>query len=272
MSDCRVAALQMCSSHRRQENLTCAEKLIRQASRDGAELVVLPENFSCMPRREPERLEAAEDAGTGPAQTLCSSLAAELGIWIVAGTIPLRCDDPARVRAASLVYDDQGVLVARYDKLHLFDVTLESGAEQYRESDSIEPGEAPVVVETVAGLLGLSVCYDLRFPELYRAQVDEGATLFSVPAAFTYETGRAHWQLLLRARAVENQAYQIGAAQEGEHTSGRRTWGHACIVDPWGRVLAEREQAGPGVVTAEVDLHSQQALRERFNVLAHRRM
>lgn len=268
-----VSAVQMNSRADLPHNLEAAGRWLRAAAAAGSRLVALPENFAFMGAKETDKLAHAEPAGQGPIQQFLADAARELKLWIVAGTVPLAVDgDPKRVWAASLVYDASGKCVARYDKIHLFDVEV-PGGEHYRESASIAAGEVrPVVVETPAGRLGLSVCYDLRFPELYRALVEAGAELICVPAAFTHRTGEAHWDALLRARAIENQCYVIAPGQYGTHASQRRTWGHSRIIDPWGVVLGCRGDDDEGLVSASVDLGKLHELRRNFPVLGHRRL
>lgn len=268
-----AAVLQMTSSPSVKENLGTARSLLERARSAGAVLAVLPENFAIMGRKEREKLAVAEPAGEGPIQGFLSRSAAELGLWIVGGTIPLKlANEPNRVAAASLVYDAQGACVARYDKIHMFDVDVVERSERYRESATTAPGSEVKVVSTPLGTLGLSVCYDVRFPELYRALQAQGAHVLSVPSAFTAPTGRAHWELLLRARAVENLCYVLAAAQGGVHASGRETYGDSMIVDPWGHVLARVPEPGPGLAVAEIDLTLQSDLRTRFPALSHRRL
>lgn len=270
MSSHQVAAIQMNSGADVAVNLREAGKLLAKAAAQGAELVVLPENFALMARSDAERLAAGELDGSGSIQDFLAEKARHLRVWIVGGSVPVLAGDD-KVYARSPVYNAQGERVACYDKMHLFDVTVNAAGESYHESRSFAPGPAPVVVPTPFGKLGLSVCYDLRFPELYRALVAQGAELFTVPSAFTYTTGARHWALLNRARAVENLAFVIAAAQTGEHDDGRQTWGHAMIVGPWGEVLAERA-TGPGVVMATLDRTEQRRLRMRFPALEHRRL
>jgi len=270
----RVAAAQMNSSDDPGTNLELAAKLIDSARRQEASLVVLPENFSVMPATEKDRQAFAEPDGEGPVQAFLAEQAREHGVWIIGGTAPLRAQDRVRIRAACLVFDDNGRRVARYDKIHLFDVEVADG-ESYRESDAFEPGDPGadnlVCVDTPAGRVGLTVCYDIRFPELYRRLADAGAQILSVPSAFTATTGQAHWEPLLRARAIENQCFVVAPGQWGDHASGRRTHGHSLIIDPWGRILAERE-TGNEVIVADIDLDQLADIRQRFPSLANRRL
>lgn len=270
MTDCpQVAAVQMTSGADVRANIETAVGLIARAAEQGASLVVLPENVAFLGADEADKLAVGEVPGDGWIQEQLAQAAASYGVWLVAGTIPLFGDEAQRVAAACLVFDDNGDLRARYDKLHMFDVDV-GGGETYGESRTLRPGSAPVVVDTPVGRLGLGVCYDLRFPELFRGLVDAGAELFAVPAAFTVPTGAAHWELLLRARAVENLCHVIAADQVGNHPSGRASFGDSMIVDPWGRVLARRA-TGAGVVTAPIDHGERAELRERFPALRHRR-
>jgi len=266
----KVAAIQMASGPHVAANLNEASRLIAMAARGGARLVVLPENFAVMPMKEADRVAIAERDGSGPLQDFLAAEARKHGLWIVGGTLPLLAQDANKVRAACLLYDDQGRRVARYDKIHLFDVRLESG-EQYHESAAIEPGDTPVVVPTPFGKLGLAVCYDLRFPELFRKLLAQGAELFAVPSAFTARTGRAHWEVLVRSRAIENLAFVIAAAQGGFHVNGRETYGDSMIVNPWGEVL-DRLARGSGVVIATMDRTHQDRMRTSFPVIHHRRL
>jgi predicted amidohydrolase len=264
-----IAALQMTSGTDVDANVAEAGRLIAEAAGARARLAVLPENFALMAGSRDQLLAAGEPFGDGPVQSAISAAARTHGIWVVAGTIPINAAE-SRVRAASIVYDDHGRAVARYDKIHLFDVVLRDG-ESHFESRVIESGEDVVVVDTPAGRLGLSVCYDLRFPELYRRLLDQGAQIVSIPAAFTAYTGRAHWEPLVRARAIENLVYVVAAAQVGHHAKGRETHGHSMIVDPWGAVLVQRAE-GPGVVTADVDLERIAELRLQLPSPEHRRL
>lgn len=266
----RIAAIQMASGPQVSANLTEAARLIARAAQSGARLLALPENFAIMPMKESERLAVAETDGRGPIQDFLAQQARMHGVWIVGGTIPVKAASASHVRGACLVYNDRGVRVARYDKMHLFDVRLESG-EQYNESAAFEPGTETVVFDSPFGRIGLAVCYDLRFPELFRRLLDAGAEIFAVPSAFTARTGRAHWEILVRTRAVENLCYVVAAAQGGYHLSGRETWGDSMIVNPWGEVL-DRLPRGSGVVAADADLRLQQRMRGSFPSITHRRL
>ena len=267
----RVAAVQMASGPSISGNLIEAERHIRRAALAGARLVVLPENFALMPMRESDILSAREGDGEGRVQTFLARQARAHCIWIVGGTIPLVASDPDRGRAASLLFCPAGERVARYDKIHLFDAQVNDARGCYRESAQVEPGSQPVVVDTELGRIGMSVCYDLRFPELYRELAGRGAELLVVPAAFTAVTGQAHWEVLLRARAVENLCYVIAAAQGGYHVNGRETHGDSLICDPWGTVV-DRLPRGSGVVMASIDPAHQAQIRAHLPVLAHRRL
>lgn len=269
MSHPIVAAIQMTSAADVAANVATAERLLARAKDGGACLAVLPENFSFMGRNDAERRAVVEADGSGPVQHAMAAAARSLGIWIVAGTQPIAVPGEPRPASACIVYDDRGRRAARYDKIHLFDVDLPGGRENYRESANMAPGRTPVTVETPAGRLGLTVCYDMRFPELYRRLVSEGAEIFSVPSAFTGPTGRAHWEVLLRARAVEDLCFVIAAAQSGFHDNGRETYGDSLIVDFWGRVLA-RQPRGSGVVFAALDRDAQARTRASFPALSHR--
>jgi nitrilase len=267
-----VAVIQMTSSPDVEENLATARGSLERARARGAVLAALPENFPIMGRQETDKLAVAEIPGEGPIQAFLGRTAKELGLWIIGGTIPLKVDGrPDKVAAASLVFDDQGRCVQRYDKIHLFDVDIPNRDERYRESATIAAGTDVAIVSTPIGRVGLSVCYDVRFPELFRALVAQGAEVLSLPSAFTAPTGRAHWELLLRARAVENLCYVLAPAQSGTHQNGRETWGDSMIVDPWGHILDRVAEPGPGLAVAEIDRTLQADVRERFPALTHRR-
>lgn len=267
-----LSVIQMASQADVQSNLKIARRLLEQAAEQGARLAVLPENFAAMGHADPLALGRAEAQGTGPILPWLGQAARDLGLWIVAGTLPLPPDgDPdAKPRACSLLVDERGQRVARYDKLHLFDADVADSRGRYRESDHYAPGQRLVVADTPLGRLGMTVCYDLRFAELYLALRAAGAELISVPSAFTLTTGAAHWQSLIRARAIETQCYMLAAAQGGEHPGGRITFGHSSIVDCWGRMLCE-QPTGDAVLSASRDVAEQAAIRQRMPVLSHRR-
>jgi len=265
----KVAALQMTSGADVQANLEQARTSLEEAARLGAQLAVLPENFAFMGLADADKRAVAEAEGSGPIQDFLARTAARLQMWIVAGTIPLRAGADGRVAAASVVYRSDGTPAARYDKIHLFDVDIPARKESYRESAHVAPGSRPQVVDTPAGRLGLSVCYDIRFPELYRALSAAGAQILSVPSAFTAPTGRAHWETLLRARAIENLCYVIAPAQSGFHANGRETYGDSMVVDYWGRIL-RRLPRGTGCVVADLDLAAQAEVRDSFPALRYR--
>ena len=264
-----VAALQMCSGEGREANLATAERLLTLAAARGARVAVLPENFSMMARRDADRRALAEADGAGPVQDFLAQQARALELWIVAGSVPIANAPGERIAQACLIYDEQGARVARYDKIHLFDVDIPERNESYRESAHMAPGNQVVTLATPAGRLGLSICYDLRFPELYRQLQGAGAQWFVVPAAFTAPTGEAHWEPLLRARAIENLCYVVASGQWGEHANGRRTWGHSMIIDYWGCIQTQLE-TGEGVITAAIDLAAQAEARRNFPALGHR--
>lgn len=262
-----VAAIQMVSGPQVPANLEAAARRIRAAAAEGARLVALPENFYIIGRHETDKVKVREADGEGPIQDFLASTARRERVWIVGGTAPISCEDPARIRSACLLYDDIGRRVARYDKMHLF--RFEGGDERHDEARTLQSGEAPVAVGTPFGRLALSICYDVRFPELYR-RLGEFDALF-VPSAFTVPTGAAHWETLLRARAIENQAYVVAPAQGGLHPTGRRTYGHTMIVDPWGEVLAMRAE-GEGIVLAELDTQRLRDVRAALPANVNRRV
>jgi len=266
----RVAAVQMASGPNVSANLMEAKRLIALAARDhGAKLVVLPENFAIVGLSEQDKVNIRETDGKGPIQDFLANQAAKHGVWLVGGTIPLVAQDPNKVRAGCLLFDAGGQRMARYDKMHLFDVHITETGENYAESQTIEHGTQAVVVDTPFGKLGLAVCYDLRFPELFRMMLEEGMEILAVPSAFTAVTGMAHWELLVRARAVENLCYVIAAAQGGYHASGRETHGDSMIVDPWGMVL-DRLPRGSGVVSADIEKARIKSIRRNFPAIQHR--
>ena len=261
----KVAAIQMASGPIVSGNLNEAGRLIASAAEQGAKLVVLPEFFPIMGMTEQDKLNVSEQAGTGPIQTFLSETARRHKIWLVGGSIPLAASVPDKVKNSCLVFDDQGVQVARYDKIHLFNLSL--GNESYDEAKTIEPGNKVVVLDSPFGRIGLAICYDLRFPELFRAMKD--VDIIVLPSAFTETTGKMHWETLVRARAIENLSYVIASAQGGYHVNGRETHGNSMIIGPWGRVL-DRLARGSGVVIAEVNPTYQASLRAGLPALEHR--
>ncbi len=263
----KIAAIQMVSGPDVAVNLARARHWLAEAAAQGARLAALPEYFCLIGLKDEDKLAIAETPGQGPIQRALADAARELGLWIIGGTLPLRTADPARVRNSCIVWAPDGTQAGRYDKMHLF--CYDNGRERYDEGRVLQAGEAPVAAQVERLRVGLSVCYDLRFPELYRGLGP--LDLISVPAAFTHTTGQAHWELLLRARAVENLAYLIAPAQGGTHQNGRRTWGHTMIVDPWGEVLACLPE-GEGVVLAEIDSARLAQLRQQLPALQHRRL
>ena len=268
----KATAVQMASGPNVSANLYEVERIVATAVHEGSNLVVLPENFAYMGQSCSDMLTIKEQAGeAGDLQRFLSDLARKHGIWVVGGTIPIATADESRVRAACLVYDDSGRLAGRYDKMHLFDVRLMDVEEQYNESSVIEPGDAPLVVETPFGNIGVAICYDLRFPELFRSMLSGKPDVFAIPSAFTAATGKAHWEPLVRARAIENLCYVIAAAQGGYHVSGRETHGHSMIVDPWGTILAQVPR-GSGFVTSKLEIERLHATRRNFPSLDHRRL
>ena len=267
----KVAAIQMTSGHVVEDNLAAAAELLREAKDLGADIACLPENFSFLGLKDADKLKVAEADGEGPIQNFLRDTARRLGLWILGGTTVIKGDSASRVANASLLIDDEGRRVARYDKIHLFDVAIPGREEKYLESTHVMPGREVVIADTPVGKLGLSVCYDMRFPELYRDLVARGAEWLAMPAAFTVPTGRAHWETLLRARAIENLCYVVAPAQSGTHTSGRETYGDTLIADYWGQVLSRLEK-GSGVITADIDLAKQAETRARFPALDNRRL
>jgi deaminated glutathione amidase len=263
----RVAAVQMVSGPEVAANLEAAGRLIGEAAAAGARLVGLPENFYLIGREDADKVKAREVEGDGPIQDFLSGIARKHGLWLVGGTAPIATQNPALIRSACLVYDDAGRRVARYDKMHMF--RFEEGAERYDETRTLDPGTKAVAVESPFGRIALSICYDMRFPELYRSLGD--FDIMFVPSAFTVPTGKAHWETLLRARAIENQAYLVAPAQGGTHATGRQTYGHTLVVDPWGEVLASRAE-GEGVVLAEIDSARIQQVRAKLPALKNRRL
>jgi len=266
----KVAAIQMASGSNISGNLLEVEKLISSAAADGAEMVVLPENFGMIGVQPKDVVPCRETQGQGPLQDFLAEQSARHSIIIAGGTIPLESDDAGHYRNSLLVYNQQGQCVARYDKIHLFDVALPDEGESYHESAVIHSGVDPVVVDMGSFKMGLAICYDLRFPELFRLLLDKGADVIVLPSAFTAVTGKAHWHALLKARAIENLSYVVASAQGGYHVNGRETYGHSLILDPWGNVLDEI-RSGSGYAIADISFSQQKQLRKRFPVLSHRK-
>jgi nitrilase len=266
-----IAAIQMASGPNLSANLSEAGRLIKIAAQKDTQLCVLPENFAFMGMTDADMIALKEQEGEGKIQRFLAQQAERYGLWLVGGTIPLACDKPDKVRSACLLYNPQGELVARYDKIHLFDVSLGDAPEdQYHESETFDAGKHVVVADTPLGRIGLAVCYDLRFPELFRAMHQQNVEIIVLPSAFTAMTGRAHWELLVRTRALENLCYVIAANQGGYHVNGRETYGDSMVVDPWGVVLA-RHPINAGVICASLDMNRQKDLRHSMPVLEHRR-
>ena len=272
----KIAAIQMASGTNVSANLNEISRQILSAAKAGAKLIVLPENFAIMGLQDADLVKVAEDEGTGPIQDFLSEQAKNNKIWIVAGTVPIKLNSDNvnyenKVYAACLVYNEKGEVVSRYDKIHLFDVHLEITSETYNESETIEAGNKAVVVDTPFGKVGLAICFDLRFPELFRQLVLLGAEIIVLPSAFTAITGKAHWEVLLRARAIENLCYVVASAQGGYHVNGRQTHGDSMIIDPWGTILDHLPQ-GSGYVIADVDIENVNNIRKNFPVLKNRKI
>jgi deaminated glutathione amidase len=263
----KIAAIQMVSTTELQANLDTAQDLIQRAALDGAEMILLPEYWPIMGQLDTDKLTLAEAPGKGEIQDFLYKVSRDLGVWIIAGTIPLISHESGKVFNTTLVYNPQGEQVARYDKIHLFGFT--KGDESYQESRTIVEGNTVVSFDAPFGKVGLAICYDLRFPELFRAMGT--CSLIVVPAAFTHTTGQAHWEILLRARAIENQCYVLASAQGGKHENGRRTWGHSMLIDPWGKIVAQLAE-GEGYIVGEIDDKLIQSLRENLPALRHRKL
>ena len=275
----KIAAIQMASGPQIKANLMEATRLIREAAKKGAQMIVLPESFALMAMDESENIDLAEEQDNGYIQSAIKQCAIDNKVWIVAGSIPLKCNDSEKASAASLMFNDKGEIVARYNKMHLFDVDITDDvegnkagkSEHYRESDTFEAGKDIVVVDTPFGKIGMSICYDLRFPILYREMVKQGAEIFLIPSAFTSTTGKMHWEPLLKARAIENQCYVIAPAQGGFHVNGRHTYGNTMALDYLGQVQGLRLK-GTGIITITIDLAEQRKVRKSFPVLNHTKL
>lgn len=267
----KIAAIQMASGTNVSANLIEASKQITSAAQAGAKLIVLPENFAVMVFKDADQIKIAEEEGTGPIQDYLSEQAKKNKVWLISGTIPIKSALENKVYAACLVYNEKGERVSRYNKIHLFDVHLELTNETYKESETVEAGNEVVVVDTPFGKIGIAVCYDLRFPELFRQLVLRGAEIIVLPSAFTASTGKAHWEVLLRARAIENLCYIVASAQGGYHVNGRETYGDSMVIDPWGTIM-DRLPHGSGYIVADIDINSLHKLRQNFPVLQHRKI
>ncbi|MCO7224056.1 carbon-nitrogen hydrolase family protein [Pleionea sp. CnH1-48] len=267
----KVAVVQMCSSTDVSDNLAFVEQLAKEAWHKGAEWLVLPEYFPLFAKREQDKMSIVEKAGSGPIQHRLEQLACQYKLWIFAGSMPIASGDVERPFSRLSVYNNKGLQCAHYDKIHLFDVDVDDGHRTYRESANTLPGDQPVSCDTPWGKVGLAICYDIRFPELFRVYAEEEVAFVVLPAAFTVTTGRAHWEVLLRARAIENQCFILAAAQSGRHQNGRETWGHSMIIDPWGDTVAELEQES-GLLICELDIHRLTEVRSQMPVLTHRQL
>ncbi len=266
----KIAAIQMCSSHILEDNLLIVSKYIQKASQQGAEVVVLPEMFPIIGKNAVEKIQIAENYGTGKIQDFLAKQARSNNIWIIGGTIPITSEDQGKIRAACLVYNNNGDQVVRYDKIHLFDVNL-SATESYKESATVTSGNEVVVFDSPVGKIGLAVCYDIRFPEMFRLMMEKGAEVFCVPSAFTYTTGKKHWEILAKSRAVENICYFVGACQGGTHTNGRQTYGNSLIVDPDGIIMSRLGCEDSGVIINSIDLELLCELRTQIPIAEHLR-
>jgi len=267
-SSLRAACIQMCSGDDVDANLINAGEWLKQAAEQGAELALLPENFAFMNTDDASKHEVVEPEAQSRVLDYLSRRAREYSMAVIGGSVALTHEDSGKIRNACAVFSHRGDLLGMYDKIHLFDVDLEN--ESYRESDTIVAGDTPVLVKVKDYNIGLSICYDIRFPELYRCYADAECHILTVPAAFTVPTGMAHWETLLRARAIENQAYVLAAAQWGEHPGGRKTWGHSMMIDPWGDVMVKQEE-GEGVIVADLDMAFLRRIREALPALKHKK-
>lgn len=266
----KASVVQMTSGPDVTTNLDMAAMLIKQAANAGSKLVVLPEMFPLMGADAQKKVEIAEPLNHGPIQEFLKLQAQTHKIWVVGGTIPIQTEEGRRVRSACFVYDDQGKTLARYDKLHLFDVCITEGVEEYKESDTVEPGDNITVIDTPVGRMGLCVCYDLRFPQLFQAFIKQEVEIIAVPTAFTVKTGQAHWEILARTRSIDIQGYGLFSCQVGTHGPGKTTYGHSMITNPWGEILGSLNSE-PGIVTAEIDLDFLKQVRKNLPVLEHQR-
>ena len=264
----KVASIQLSSGPNIQANLLEVGKYLEQISKTDSKLVVLPENFAMMPESDSEFLTNSETEGSGPIQDFISEKARIYKLWIIAGTIPIRTDNPKKVTSTTFVYNDMGEIVTRCDKVHLFDVELPNSDESYNESEVFQNGNDLKVVKTPVGVIGLAICYDLRFPELFRLQKSHNVEILVIPSAFTEQTGKVHWETLVKARAIENLCYVVTSCQDGYHISGRQTHGNSMIVNPWGQIMS-RLSSGSGFIESEIDIKKLNSIREKFPVLDH---
>lgn len=270
-TELKIAAIQMISSASFNENLQRASQLIIEAANGGADMVVLPEYFAYMGLKEKDKFEHVEKHKNGPLQSKLVELARKLGIWIVAGTHPIESDESQRPFGRCYVIDQRGEVITWYDKIHLFDVMVGDNQGSYCESKYTKAGEDVVNFNTPWGKIGLAVCYDLRFPEIFRKHVEQGCEILIMPAAFTYKTGKQHWEVLIKARAIENLCYFVASAQGGKHENGRETWGHSCVVSPWGDTIEELS-SGEGFILVDLKREKQALLRKEFPVLSHKKL
>jgi nitrilase len=267
----KFAAIQMASGSNVSSNLIEVRRLIKESSDAGAKIIILPENFAIMGMTEQDKVVIGESYGTGQIQSFLEKQAKDFNVWIVAGTIPILTNDDSRIRASCLVYNADGLVVARYDKIHLFDVDVPESNDTYRESETIDAGTEICVFDSPFGRIGIAICYDLRFPELFRKMLEKNAEIFVIPSAFTAITGKAHWEPLLKSRAIENLCYVVASAQGGYHVNGRETHGHSMVIDPWGITLDELSN-GTGFVISDIDLTKIHNIRKTFPVLQHRKL
>lgn len=266
----KIAAIQMCSSNILEDNLIKAATLINEAAQNGAQMIVLPEMFPIMGNSSTDKVKFKEEYQHGPIQTFLAQQALQNNVWIIGGTIPIICNDPNKVRAACLVFNDSGECVARYDKIHLFDISL-SQQEKYNESATTEAGKDIVVFDSPLGKIGLAVCYDIRFPELFRYLFNKGAEIFILPSAFTVPTGQAHWEILTRSRAIENFCYLVAACQGGTHSNGRKTYGHSIIIEPWGNIASQSHDDAESIIYSIIDLNKVHEARESIPINMHQK-
>lgn len=267
----KISALQMCSSSNIEKNLRTVRKLISKASADHSKLIVLPEMFPFFGKKSEDILKVKETFKSGKIQKSLMELAKKYNIWIVAGTIPLTCRLKNKIKSACIIINSAGKIVGRYDKIHLFDVTI-SSSEKYLESKTVKPGNKTCVIDTEFGKIGIAICYDLRFPQIFNSLVRKGVQIICIPSAFTTTTGKAHWELLLKSRAIDCLSYVVGAGQGGKHNNNRETYGNSLIVDPWGKVIAHKQDIKEGIISAEIDLDYLKQIRQKLPILNTKRI